>query len=149
MLLYRTCKRVTLQVILFVTDQNFSAQGAGQAVEDGAVLSALFEHIENHSQIPAVLSIYERLRKDRTTRVVKESTALREIFHMIDGERQQERDRQLTQHEPFEGYPNCWADPVFQPWLFGYNAFAEVDGAWKLYKQGTYPGTLGRFKSNL
>ncbi len=68
---------------------------------------------------------------------------------MVDGPRQQERDRQLSQHEPFEGYPNRWADPVFQPWLFGYNAFQEVENAWKRYKQGTFPGTAGQFKSNL
>ncbi len=68
---------------------------------------------------------------------------------MTDGERQQERDRQLTEHEPFEGYPNRWADPVFQEWLFGYDAFTEVDKAWRRYKQGTIPGTTGHFRSNL
>ena len=68
---------------------------------------------------------------------------------MVDGDRQRERDRQLTQQEPFEGYPNRWADPVFQEWLFGYDAFAEVDQAWKRYKQGTFPGTAGHFKPNL
>lgn len=68
---------------------------------------------------------------------------------MTDGERQQERDRQLIEQEPFEGYPNRWADPVFQEWLFGYDAFVEVDKAWKRYKQGTFPGTAGEFRSNL
>lgn len=126
-----------------------SAQGAAQAVEDGAVLGALFERIESRSQIADVLTMYERLRKDRTTRIVKGSTALRDIFHMVDGPRQEERDRQLTEHEPFEGYPNRWADPVFQEWLFGYDSFAEVARAWKRYKQGTFPGTAGQFKSNL
>ena len=118
-------------------------------MEDGAVLGALFERIERPSQIGDLLTIYERLRKDRTTRVVKSSTALRDIFHMVDGARQQERDRQLTKHEPFEGYPNRWADPIFQPWLFGYDPYKEVEQAWKRYKEGTYPGTAGQFKSNL
>ena len=68
---------------------------------------------------------------------------------MKDGERQEERDRQLTQQEPFEGYPNRWADPVFQEYLFGYDAFAEVDTAWKRYKSGTFPNTRGHFKSHL
>ena len=68
---------------------------------------------------------------------------------MTDGERQRERDRQLTEQEPFEGYPNPWADPVFQEYLFGYDAFAEVDMAWKSYKMGSFPGTAGHFKSNL
>ncbi|KAL9136222.1 MAG: hypothetical protein Q9175_002570 [Cornicularia normoerica] len=90
-----------------------------------------------------VLTIYERLRKERTIRVVKGSTALRDLF------RQQERDRQLTQQEPFERYPNRWADPAFQEYIFGCDAFAEVDKAWKGYKTGTFPGTAGHFKSNL
>ena len=68
---------------------------------------------------------------------------------MVHGPRQEERDRQLTQHAPFEGYPNRWADPVFQPWLFGYDAFAEVDVAWKDYKEGTFPGTAGQLKPDL
>ncbi|KAL2041259.1 hypothetical protein N7G274_006204 [Stereocaulon virgatum] len=127
----------------------YLAQGAALAVEDGAVLGALFERIEHRSQIGDVLTIFERLRKDRTTRIVKGSTALRDIFHMEDGPRQQERDRQLTEHEPFEGYPNRWADPVFQPWLFGYIAFEEAEKAWKLYEGGLFPGTTGQFKSNL
>ena len=125
------------------------AQGAAQAVEDGAVLGALLDRIEKPSQISDIVTIYEKLRKDRTTRVVKGSTALRDIFHMVDGPRQQERDRQLTEQKPFEGYPNPWADPVFQEYLFGYDAFAEVDKAWKRYKQGTFPGTVGQFKSSL
>lgn len=68
---------------------------------------------------------------------------------MEDGTRQQERDRQLTEQEPFEGYPNRWADPVFQEWLFGYDAFAEVERAWKRYQTGMFPMTSGRFQSNL
>lgn len=126
-----------------------SAQGAAQAVEDGAVLGALFDRIERRSQIPDLLTIYEQLRKKRTTCVVRGSTALRDIFHMEDGDRQRERDRQLLEHEPFEGYPNRWADPVFQEYLFGYDVFAEVDEAWAKYKQGTFPGTEGKFRANL
>lgn len=81
--------------------------------------------------------------------MVQGSTALRDIFHLTDGEQQQERDRQLTEEEPFEGYPNRWADPVFQEWLFGYDAIAEVDKAWKQYQEGNFPGTAGQFKSSL
>lgn len=68
---------------------------------------------------------------------------------MTDSERQRERDRQLTEEEPFEGYPNRWADPVFQEYLFGYDAFAEVDIAWTRYKTETFPGTAGHLKSSL
>ncbi|TKA61854.1 hypothetical protein B0A49_11351 [Cryomyces minteri] len=127
----------------------YLAQGAAMAVEDGAVLGALMEKIEHRSQLKDVLVIYERLRKERTTRVVKRSTALRETFHLPDGERQAERDRQLLEEEPFEDYPNRWADPVFQPFLFAYDAHAEVEQAWEVYKKGAFPGTYGQFRANL
>lgn len=110
-----------------------SAQGAAQAIEDGAVLGKLFEFIQDKSQLADLLQVYESIRKSRTTQVVKGSTALRDIFHMEDGSQQQERDRQLLSEEPFEGYPNRWADPVFQPFLFGYDAAEEAVRAWTGY----------------
>lgn len=132
-----------------ITDRFSRAQGAAQAVEDGAVLGALFSKITHKSQLPDLLLIYETLRKSRTTRVVKGSTDYRDIFHMRDGDRQKERDRQLTAHEPFEGFPNRWADPVFQEFLFAYDADKEVDQAWEKYQRGEFPGTLGKFRASL
>lgn len=132
-----------------LTWTNDRAQGAAQAVEDGAVLGALFENIHKNSQLADLLTIYETIRKARTTRVVKGSTALRDIFHMHDGPRRQERDRQLVKEEPFEGFPNRWADPIFQAFLFGYDAYAEANKAWKVYLEGKFPGTIGRFQPNL
>ncbi|KAL9120987.1 MAG: hypothetical protein Q9187_002462 [Circinaria calcarea] len=117
----------------------YLAQGAAQAVEDGAVLGALFERLTCRSQLPDLLTIYESLRKPRTTLIVKGSTALRDILHMHDGEQQRERDRQLLEEKPFEGYPNPWADPVFQEFLFGYDAEKEVEAAWRMYIGGMRP----------
>ncbi len=68
---------------------------------------------------------------------------------MHDGEQQRERDRQLTQEAPFPGYPNRWADPVFQNWLFGYDADRKVDGAWERYKEGGIASVGGRTKARL
>ncbi|EXJ70309.1 uncharacterized protein A1O5_06377 [Cladophialophora psammophila CBS 110553] len=126
----------------------YLAQGAAQAVEDGAVLGHLFEKIESRSQVPDLLVIYESVRKPRTTRVVNGSSQLgREIFHLHDGPRQRERDRQLLawQADPFDGYQNRWRDPVFQKFLFGYDCREVVEEAWDRYLQGRYPGTMGRF----
>lgn len=126
----------------------YLAQGAAQALEDGAVLGALFEKIEAPHQLQDVLVIYESVRKSRTTQVVTGSSYLgQKVFHMHDGPRQQERDRQLLEEKPFEGYPNRWADPVFQPFLFGYDAYAEADKAWARYNSGTFPGTAGKFQA--
>jgi len=127
----------------------YLAQGAAQAVEDGAVLGALFEKVQEKSQLPDLLLIYEAIRKARTTQVVKGSTSLRDIFHMNDGPQQQERDRQLLEQEPFEGFPNRWADPVFQSFLFGYDAYVEAYRAWRTYLHGRFPGTAGRFRAHL
>ena len=62
---------------------------------------------------------------------------------MHDGESQSERDRQMLEEEPFEGFPNPWADPIFQDWLFGYDAEKEVEGAWGRYLEGALPGVRG------
>lgn len=146
------------------------AQGAAIAVEDGAALGTLFAHATHPSLVPDVLTIYEQIRKSRTTRVVRGSTKQRDIFHMPDGPRQRERDRQLLTYANnlFEGYPNqvslqvtvfClfqvdlnsvvslqWADPVFQPWLYGHDAFQEAEQAWQKYLRGHIFGTTGAFR---
>lgn len=127
----------------------YLAQGAAMAVEDGAVLGALMEKIETKEQLVDVLVIYERLRKARTTRVVKGATRMRDYWHMPDGDRQRERDRQLLEEDPFEYYPNPWSDPVFQPWLFSYDAHDEVEQAWKVYKSGRFPLTFGKYKTSV
>ena len=114
----------------------YLAQGAAMAVEDAAVLSTLLSHIEDKAQVPQILTMYESLRKDRTTRVVQTSIGQRDIFHMVDGEAQAERDRRLLSDAPSEGFPNRWLDPSFQPWLFGYDAFEEAEQAWSAYKAG-------------
>ncbi|KAI4160900.1 MAG: hypothetical protein LQ342_005326 [Letrouitia transgressa] len=114
----------------------FALIGAAQAIEDGAVLGNLFGVIECRSQIGDILTIFEHLRKSRTTKVVKGSTTLRDIFHLEDGPMQQERDRQLTKEAPFEGFPNPWADPVFQRYLFSYDVEKEVELAWEKYVAG-------------
>ncbi|KAK5089066.1 hypothetical protein LTR05_003290 [Lithohypha guttulata] len=132
--------------------QPYLAQGAAMAVEDGAVLGALLERIKGKHQIPDLLVVYETIRKPRTTKVVQGSNHFgRTVFHLKDGARQQERDRQLLEHndKPFEGYPNRWADPVFQEFLFGYNAFTEAEKAWQKYEEGTFPGTAGKYLAKL
>lgn len=100
----------------------------------------MFEQIESNSQAEDVFKIYERIRKRRTTLVVQGSTSLRDIFHMEDGDRQRERDRQMTQLKPARGHPNRWADPELQKWLFGYDAYKEAIAAWSLYLKDDLSG---------
>lgn len=117
----------------------YLASGAAMAVEDGYCLGLLLSRISPSPQISSrialhdILIIYESLRKSRTGRVVMQSSHNRQIFHMHDGPRQRERDRQLMEFDsnPYEGYPNKWKDPVLQEWLWGYDVESEVERAWK------------------
>lgn len=127
----------------------YVAQGAAMAVEDGAVLGALFEKVAHPSQLKDLLLIYEKIRKARTTKIVQTSTLMRDVYHCKDGDVQQERDRQLLEEEPFEGFPNPWADPMFQDFLFSYDAYAAADEAWDHYLQGKFAGTAGAFRAHL
>lgn len=74
------------------------------------------------------------------------SKEMRDVNGMVDGPTQQERDRQLLHHAPFSGYPNPWADPVLQEWMFGYDAYRQAEIAWAIYLRGEWPGTRGLWK---
>ena len=127
----------------------YLAQGAAQAIEDAAILSGLLYHIEHKCQTADILSIYEMLRKPRAMQVKRQSLATRNINGMADGPLQRERDRQLLLHQPFDGYPNPLADPVFSKWLFGYHAVEEAERAWATYKRGEWPLTSGMWQTSL
>ncbi|KAI5866486.1 FAD/NAD(P)-binding domain-containing protein [Durotheca rogersii] len=111
----------------------YLGQGANLAIEDGAVLGRLLGHIQAKNQLGWVLRMHEQLRKPRADAVVKEVFQQRNVFHMVDGRQQQARDeillsqvREGTEGEPF---PIRWCCPRVQPWLFGYDAYVEVDKA--------------------
>ena len=57
----------------------YLAQGAAMAIEDGAVLTRALGMMDS---IPAALQLYQRNRIDRTARIVRQSTANRELFHL-------------------------------------------------------------------
>ena len=99
--------------------------------------------MSDRSQLYDVLAIYESLRKRRTTRIVNTATHGRHVLHLPDGPLQRERDRQLREETPFDGFPHPWADPMLQDYLFGYDVSKEVERAWSRYLTGTFPGTTG------
>ncbi|KAJ5708394.1 salicylate hydroxylase [Penicillium malachiteum] len=101
----------------------YLAQGAAQAVEDGAVLGALFSKVA-----PSDGRVY-------MADILRKSADFRVIFHMEDGPLQQERDRALLNDTPSEGFPFLFADPSLQEFLFGYNFAKEVDIAWESYER--------------
>ena len=127
----------------------YLAHSAAQAIEDAAILSKLLSRLEHKSQMPDVLSIYERLRKPRMMQVKQKSLATRDINSTADDPLQRERNRQLSGHHSFEGYPNRLADPVLSEWLFGYDAIEKVEKAWSTYKRGEWPLTSGIWQKTI
>lgn len=89
----------------------FMAQGAAQAVEDGAALAAC---LSAGGDVPAALRRYEQVRLPRVSQLQAMSRANKRLFHMPDGPEQQARDAAWA-----EG-PGAGADPM--AWLFGHDA---------------------------
>jgi salicylate hydroxylase len=72
----------------------FMAQGAAQAIEDGATLAAIL--MRGGTQVPAALRAYEAARLPRTARIQALATASKIRFHLPDGPAQQERDAEMA-----------------------------------------------------
>jgi salicylate hydroxylase len=72
----------------------FMAQGAAQAIEDGATLTACLAELD--PDIPSALQRYEELRLPRASRLQALSTVNKTRFHLPDGAQQRERDTQMA-----------------------------------------------------
>ena len=82
----------------------FFAQGAAQAIEDGAVLSLCLAADPDNPI--AALSRYEELRRRRTAGLQEVSHGRSHINHLPDGPEQQARDLQYSQADPLR--ENGW-----------------------------------------
>ncbi|KAL4916864.1 hypothetical protein BDW62DRAFT_218465 [Aspergillus aurantiobrunneus] len=111
----------------------YLAQGANSSLEDGAVLGGLLGHLTSKAQLPAVLRLYESMRKSRGEAIVRETFRQRHDFHLPDGPEQERRDAvfraQLGKCEIEGAFPSRWTCPEVQPWLYGYDAVKEVENA--------------------
>ena len=88
----------------------FFAQGAGQAIEDAAMLAACLA--EKGDDVPAALAAYERMRRPRTALVQEASRGRLSQNHLPDGPRQRARDRAFAAEDPL-GHND---------WLYSYDA---------------------------
>jgi salicylate hydroxylase len=87
----------------------FQAQGAAQAVEDGAVLADVLTGIGS-AEVPVALERYFALREPRASRVQAASRANGKLWHIDDGPEQQERDRDLASGAAdFTSYQWLWS----------------------------------------
>lgn len=82
----------------------FFAQGAAQAIEDGAVLALCLAADPDNPT--AALGRYEELRRRRTARLQEVSHGRSHINHLPDGPEQQARDLAYSQADPLRS--NGW-----------------------------------------
>jgi salicylate hydroxylase len=72
----------------------FMAQGAAQAIEDGATLAACLA--DSETDVVGALRRYEELRAPRATRIQAMSATNKDRFHLPDGPEQQRRDAEMA-----------------------------------------------------
>lgn len=113
----------------------YMAQGAAMAIEDGITLTECLGRAESTKDIPALLRHFVNLRRDRCHIILDAARNNGDIWHLPDGPEQEKRDQGMRegpketivadQSAKIEN-PNRWSDPSFQPWMFGFDAAAEV-----------------------
>ncbi|WP_329237711.1 FAD-dependent monooxygenase [Streptomyces canus] len=95
----------------------FFAQGAAQAIEDGAVLALCLA--EDPDSPSAALGRYEELRRRRTARLQEVSHGRSHINHLPDGPEQQARDLAYSQADPLRA----------NGWIYEYDPEVAVSAA--------------------
>jgi salicylate hydroxylase len=97
----------------------FMAQGAAQAIEDGAALATALRTIDDPSE---ALQVYERVRLPRASRLQAMSAENKTRFHLPDGPEQEARDVEMARGT------TDWSIAAVA-WLYGHDAFdLEADG---------------------
>ena len=97
----------------------FMAQGAAQAIEDGAALAACLA--DSDGDVPGALRRYDTVRAPRIARIHAASTTNKTRFHLADGPEQRARDAQMAA-EATDWSFNAVA------WIYGHDA-ARVTAA--------------------
>jgi salicylate hydroxylase len=92
----------------------FMAQGAAQAIEDGATLATVLANSDGRN-VPEALRAYERLRLPRTSRIQALATNNKTRFHLPDGAAQCQRDEQMASGS------TDWSKSAIA-WIYSHNA---------------------------
>ncbi|KAJ5692416.1 hypothetical protein N7462_001839 [Penicillium macrosclerotiorum] len=100
------------------------AQGAAQAIEDGAVLAVVLSRLPDTTpeSINKALRVYEKVRKGRAEALVEMAAASGRALHLGDGAAKEERDRQFAALRQGKGpVPDKWADADVQREIYGFD----------------------------
>lgn len=118
------------------------------AFEDAAVLGSLLSRLSSLSHLKTLLLAYESIRRPRATKTQLSSRMNQYIFHLPDGEAQEERDSQMRQAMATElehlhsekgsrsidglneGNANQWADTRRNIEQFSYDADTAAETWW-------------------
>jgi salicylate hydroxylase len=96
----------------------YVAQGASQAIEDGAVIGVCLAMIDSKDQINTALKVYELVRKERAETVQTTAIQTRQALHLHDGKEQQDRDDMIRNASKGAYNPDLWSDRAFQQWCW-------------------------------
>lgn len=113
---------------------SITSQGAAMAIEDAVVLAECLSVADSPQNITSSLRLYQSLRMDRVQIIAEGARETVHVWHLPDGPEQEARDGKLSRpasaavevRPGAKTNPNSWSDPVFQPWLFGFDAVADV-----------------------
>ncbi|KAL3469094.1 hypothetical protein BJX99DRAFT_242054 [Aspergillus californicus] len=112
------------------------AQGAAQAIEDGAVLAVVLSKLPSTDpeSIHKALKVYEKVRKDRAYALVEMAAASGRALHLGDGAAKEERDKQFAALKQGKGpVPDKWADADVQKAIYGFDCVAEAEERFEEY----------------
>jgi salicylate hydroxylase len=108
------------------------AQGAAQAIEDGAVLGVVLSPTRiadgRPETIQKALKLYEKLRKPRAEALVELAAESGRAMHLGAGKAKEERDKVFAALKAGTGkVPDKWADADVQSQVYGVNVVADAE----------------------
>lgn len=109
------------------------------AVEDGTVVGYLLGSLKadyptdvSQDKIHSILKLYEKVRKSRTTLNVLGAVANRQLYHMVDGPEQEQRDRDLR--DPTKHHKWQFTDDTYQNDLLGFDVIKDTEEQYASWK---------------
>lgn len=107
------------------------AQGAAQAIEDGAVLAVVLSRLPDTSpeSVNKALKVYEICRKDRAYALVDLAAANGRDMHLGEGAAKEERDKAfkaLREGGKAASVPDKWADADVQKMIYGHDCYQNA-----------------------
>ena len=113
------------------------------AVEDGTIIANLLAAYQDakareltHPPLPDTLKLYESLQKERTTTLHLGSISNQRLYHLNDGQEQEERDK-IFKNASFEDLPDgssepfIWIDARYQKAMLGRDAVGDAQKKWE------------------